>query len=354
VLVALAAGGAWVVWFGRRPHPGTADLATMSWRTALGIGLCQTLALWPGTSRSMVTIGGGIALGLRAAPAAEFSFLLGLPTLGAACAHDVVTDLRQAAETGGLTMLQQLGIGPVVLGIAVATLSAALAVRWLVTMLNRNGLAPFGWYLLAVAASRRCHGRHHRVLATSATGRGRADYSHRFHAGNVGDVWKHCVLVAVLRRIAGAGRVAYLDTHAGEGRYALGPTGEWTEGIGRLSGAPAGGDDAVERDVALCRELGAGSERPVRYRIAPVAGVLGSDATLTSGKTRRHVRRARRALGDDRAATLISGDGLAALDEAVVAAGVAPTPSWCSSIRRTAEGRLAHGARRGGAGGGRG
>jgi undecaprenyl-diphosphatase len=152
VLVALAAGGAWMVWFGRRPHPGTDDLATMSWRTALGIGLCQMLALWPGTSRSMVTIGGGIALGLRGASAAEFSFLLGLPTLGAACAHDVLADVRQAAASGGVTMLQQLGVGPVLLGIAVATLSAALAVRWLVAMLTRNGLGPFGWYRLTVAA----------------------------------------------------------------------------------------------------------------------------------------------------------------------------------------------------------
>ena len=85
-------------------------------------------------------------------PAAEFSFLLGLPTLGAACAHDLVADFRRAAETGGPSMLAQLGTGPVLLGIVVATLSAALAVRWLVATLNRHGLAPFGWYRLAVSA----------------------------------------------------------------------------------------------------------------------------------------------------------------------------------------------------------
>ena len=152
VLAALAAGGAWMVWLGRRPPGGTDDLETMSWRTALGIGVCQTLALWPGTSRSMVTIGGGMVLGLRAVPAAEFSFLLGLPTLGAACAHDLVGDFRRAALTGGGTMLEQLGTGPVLLGAAVATVSAALAVRWLVATLNRHGLAPFGWYRLVVSA----------------------------------------------------------------------------------------------------------------------------------------------------------------------------------------------------------
>jgi len=105
------------------------------------------LALWPGTSRSMVTIGGGMILGLRAAPAAEFSFLLGLPTLGAACAHDLVGDLQNGGH-----LLGQLGVGPVVLGIVVATVSAAFAVRWLVATLNRRGLEPFGWYRLFVSA----------------------------------------------------------------------------------------------------------------------------------------------------------------------------------------------------------
>ena len=71
------------------------------------------------------------------------------------------------------------------------------------------------------------------------------DYGHRFHAGNVGDVWKHTALLAVLDALdTGTAPAHYLDTHAGEGVYPLGPTGEWTEGIGRLweerPDAPAG------------------------------------------------------------------------------------------------------------------
>ena len=151
VIAALAAGGVWMLWLGRRPRTGSDDLEAMSWHTALGIGIFQALALWPGTSRSMVTIGGGMLLGLQAVAAAEFSFLLGLPTLGAACAHDFVDNLRHAAATGGPSMLQQLGAGPVLLGMVVAAVSAALAVRWLVSMLNHHGLAPFGWYRLVVA-----------------------------------------------------------------------------------------------------------------------------------------------------------------------------------------------------------
>jgi undecaprenyl-diphosphatase len=153
VIAALAAGGAWMIWLGSRDHRGTGELDAMPWRTALGIGLFQTLALWPGTSRSMVTIGGGVLLGLSMASAAEFSFLLGLPTLGAACVHDLVGNLHHASESGAPSMFAQLGMGPVLVGVAVATLSAIVAVRWLVSFLNRHGLAPFGWYRLAIAAA---------------------------------------------------------------------------------------------------------------------------------------------------------------------------------------------------------
>lgn len=149
VLAALAAGGVWMIWLGRRGGRGDRDVTAISWRTALGIGLFQTLALWPGTSRSMVTIGGGMLLGLSAVSAAEFSFLLGLPTLGAACIHDLVGNLHH----GGPSMFQQLGVGPLVIGFVLATISAALAVRWLVSFLNRRGLAPFGWYRLALSAA---------------------------------------------------------------------------------------------------------------------------------------------------------------------------------------------------------
>jgi undecaprenyl-diphosphatase len=152
VLAALAGGGLWMIWLGRRSRGGSNDVLAISWRTALGIGLFQTLALWPGMSRSMVTIGGGMLLGLSGVAAAEFSFLLGLPTLGAACLHDLASNLRDAAAGGGPSMFQQLGVEPMILGFAVATVSAMFAVRWLVSFLTRHGLAPFGWYRLALSA----------------------------------------------------------------------------------------------------------------------------------------------------------------------------------------------------------
>lgn len=155
---------------------------------------------------------------------------------------------------------------------------------------------------------------------------GSPDYDHGRHAGNVGDVWKHCALVEILRRVADSeGRVAYIDTHAGEGSYPLGPTGEWSGGIGRLWGAisTAARDDAVTRYVALCRRLGAGSERPWRYPGSPALAqaVLGAQAELLLWE--------RDAAACERLAThcradarvrVVHGDGLAALGEALRAA----------------------------------
>ena len=119
---------------------------------ALGIGLMQSVAMWPGTSRSMMTIAGGTLLGLRPRDAAEFSFLLGLPTLGGACVYSLWKDLSEAHETGRETFIDVLGWPAVLIGIVVATVSAALAVKWLVSFLNRHGLAPFGWYRIVLCA----------------------------------------------------------------------------------------------------------------------------------------------------------------------------------------------------------
>jgi len=112
---------------------------------ALFVGGMQCVAMWPGTSRSMMTIVGGYIVGLKPAQAAEFSFLLGLPTLAGAA-------LLKGVKAGP-AMLEVFGWTPVLLGILVAFVSAALAIKFLVAALTRFGLSPFAVYRLIVAVA---------------------------------------------------------------------------------------------------------------------------------------------------------------------------------------------------------
>lgn len=142
-----------------------------------------------------------------------------------------------------------------------------------------------------------------------------SDYSHRFHAGNVGDVWKHLALVTVLSGVAGVRGVHYVDTHAGEGGYALGPTGEWTEGLGRLL-AVRDAAGAVGAWLAAVRRLAGSGGRPRYYPGSPAlaASLLGPDARLhlVERDEAAHAALAER-LRDDRRARVTRGDGLEAL-----------------------------------------
>lgn len=154
------------------------------------------------------------------------------------------------------------------------------------------------------------------------------DYSHRFHAGNIGDVWKHCVLVEVLRRAAASARhVTFVDTHAGEASYRLGPTGEWSEGIGRLwtDDLLVTGDDAVGRYLALCRRLGSGVTRPERYPGSPALAraVLGDEASLALWERDPATAESLR--------TNLRGDAQARIEEADGLVGVAGTVGTAES-----------------------
>lgn len=157
VIAALAVGGLYMIivdqWrAGRFSAPAsslrTKDIHDLSFIDALKIGLLQCIAMWPGTSRSMMTITGGLFCGLKPKDAAEFSFLLGLPTLGAATLYKLYKNISHAKETGTQNLFEQLGATAVIVGILAAAISAAVAVKWLVGFLNKHGLTAFGIYRL--------------------------------------------------------------------------------------------------------------------------------------------------------------------------------------------------------------
>ena len=109
------------------------------------IGLCQALALIPGCSRSGATIMGGLVVGLRREDAARFSFILGLPAIGASG----LLQLYELAERGmGTDGFVHLGIG-----IAAAAVSGYAAIRFLLRFLQRHGTYLFSAYRIILGGT---------------------------------------------------------------------------------------------------------------------------------------------------------------------------------------------------------
>jgi len=126
-----------------RPADSGQSIEEMCWRMALVIGFAQCIAMWPGVSRSLVTIVSGLLIGLSVPAAVEFSFLLGLVTLGAATGYDLLKH--------GKLMLQTFDALTLAVGIAVAFVAAILSVKWMVSYLHRHGLVLFGYYRVGLA-----------------------------------------------------------------------------------------------------------------------------------------------------------------------------------------------------------
>ena len=141
VVVAWLVGGVFLlVW---KPREGNASLVEMTTTNAAVIGFAQALALWPGVSRSLVTIAAALLVGLSLSAALEYSFLLGLATLSAATVFDLAKN--------GDQLVNDYGLARPLLGVVVAFVTAAAAVKWLVGYLGRKPLSRFGWYRIAVA-----------------------------------------------------------------------------------------------------------------------------------------------------------------------------------------------------------
>jgi undecaprenyl-diphosphatase len=143
-------------WRKRNPAKGGGkELLEMTWKMAVFIGFLQCVAMWPGTSRSLMTIVGGILMGLTVRAAVEYSFLLGVLTLTAATAKKAVwkvdgLDAYHHWLGGSHLMWDTYGALPIIVGITAAAIAAAIAVKWLVSYLQSHGLSIFGWYRIAI------------------------------------------------------------------------------------------------------------------------------------------------------------------------------------------------------------
>ncbi len=121
------------------------SLATISWTIALAFGLAQLVAMvFPGASRSGTTILIGMALGMRRGEAVEYSFLLGVPTLLAAGIYQLTTAISEDSSAV-IVETPRLALGTVV-----SAITAFVAVKWLLSYLQKNTFIVFGWYRIGL------------------------------------------------------------------------------------------------------------------------------------------------------------------------------------------------------------
>jgi undecaprenyl-diphosphatase len=119
----------------------TMDLARITWREALVVGLFQILALLPGVSRSGSTIAGGLITGLSPALAVGFAFIVGLPLIAAAAAKDAIDP-----EAGFLALHAAVGTGPLLVAFVASLGSGLGAIALLKWVVNRRRLVWFAIY----------------------------------------------------------------------------------------------------------------------------------------------------------------------------------------------------------------
>lgn len=126
------------------PEPKEFDPTRFSWRTALGIGLFQVLAIMPGVSRSGATIVGSMLMRVDKRAAAEFSFFLAIPTMVGAFVLDG-WESRDQLTSDTIPLLA--------LGFVVAFVVALAVIKLMLAIVTKRGFAPFGWLRIAIGST---------------------------------------------------------------------------------------------------------------------------------------------------------------------------------------------------------
>ncbi len=142
VCAALILGGIAIILIEReRPAPWIRSVAEIGPLAALLVGCGQALAMIPGTSRSGATIIAALLIGVERRAAAEFSFVLAIPTMLAATLYSL-WKARAALDFSAA--------GQIAVGLVAAFVLALATVRWVLAVIGRIGFTPFGWYRIAL------------------------------------------------------------------------------------------------------------------------------------------------------------------------------------------------------------
>jgi undecaprenyl-diphosphatase len=144
VAASLIVGGIILILLDKRLHlgePRPNELDDLTFSQALKVGFFQCLSIIPGVSRAAATIIGGMANGLSKKSAAEFSFLLAIPTMAAASGYDLI-------KFEGTISSEQWKL--LAVGFVMAFLTAIVAVKWFVKLLEKHGFTGFGWYRIII------------------------------------------------------------------------------------------------------------------------------------------------------------------------------------------------------------
>ena len=131
------------LWIKDRPET-VASIQDISYRQAFTIGLIQSLSMIPGVSRSGAIIMGGLALGISRKDAAEFSFLLALPTMLAATAYDIYKNHSVFVFGDWQNIL---------IGLITSFIFAVIAIKALLKYITNHTFIPFGIYRIVVGVA---------------------------------------------------------------------------------------------------------------------------------------------------------------------------------------------------------
>jgi undecaprenyl-diphosphatase len=142
ICTTLVVGGVVLLFVDRlRLEPRYHDAMDFPIPLAFTVGLCQTVAMIPGVSRSGATIVGALLLGADKRSATEFSFYLAMPTMAGAFAYDLYKNYAE---------LSVGDVSNIALGFAVSFIAGVVVVRYLLDFVSRHGFAPFAWWRIIV------------------------------------------------------------------------------------------------------------------------------------------------------------------------------------------------------------